>query len=262
MKTHQREAFTLVELLVVIGIIAILIAILLPTLTRARASANAVKCAANMQQMGQGIHVYVAQSRGKMPLAWERRWSSPPLVNGVGQGRGWTVFGLLLSVSKIPMTAFRGPADARGYTLTEAQFYMPFNSEINDMVANYPFDYTVTVVGYGLPNRRIPWSVAWDDPTTPNRGPLDAARIRSAATKMIVWDGYCAIFTLGGGAATLLGWDGRNSGPLWNTTIFRHDPGRGPNCLFADGHVEIKPDWTPVKTPPAKEDFFTMPYSR
>jgi prepilin-type N-terminal cleavage/methylation domain-containing protein/prepilin-type processing-associated H-X9-DG protein len=266
MRTRQRAAFTLVELLVVIGIIAVLIAILLPALTRARAQANVVKCAANLQQMGQGIQIYITQSKGKMPLAWQRRWSAPPLPNAVGQGRGWTMFGLLLEVARIPMKVFRCPADTRNYTLTEAQFYMPFDDEIIGWETKFPFDYTVMVIGYTNPARRIPWSVAWDDTVIPNKGPLDAARVKSPAIKMLVWDGYCAILTVGGGvgggANFFLDWDGLGPYPLWVPTVFRHDRTRGPNCLFADGHVETKIDWTPLKTRPAKDDYFTMPYYR
>lgn len=63
----RRSAFTLVELLVVIGIIALLIAILLPALARAREQANTVKCQSNIKQLCTALVMYAGEHKGKFP---------------------------------------------------------------------------------------------------------------------------------------------------------------------------------------------------
>jgi len=78
---RNRAAFTLVELLVVIGIIAILIGVLMPALSRARHAANTVKCAANLRNLAQGMLEYAA--------LYQNYIAGAPC----NTGGGWTVVG-------------------------------------------------------------------------------------------------------------------------------------------------------------------------
>lgn len=76
-----RNAFTLVELLVVIGIIAVLIGILLPSLNRAREAANQIKCSSNMRGIGQGLADYLANYAGVYPASYS--YVGQTVSNGV-----------------------------------------------------------------------------------------------------------------------------------------------------------------------------------
>src|SRR5687768_6513021 len=62
-----QRGFTLVELLVVIGIIALLISILLPALNKAREAGNRTQCLSNLRQLSQATMMFATENRGWMP---------------------------------------------------------------------------------------------------------------------------------------------------------------------------------------------------
>jgi prepilin-type N-terminal cleavage/methylation domain-containing protein/prepilin-type processing-associated H-X9-DG protein len=77
----KRRAFTLVELLVVISIIAILIALLLPALARAKQQALTVQCAANLRSIGQSLYEYTNTYEDSIPFDIEQNnalWGGQP----------------------------------------------------------------------------------------------------------------------------------------------------------------------------------------
>lgn len=81
MRIHRPaspSAFTLVELLVVIGIIAVLIGILLPTLSNAQRSAREVKCQSNIRQLCSSLINYAAENKGKFPPNINQLIPAPP----------------------------------------------------------------------------------------------------------------------------------------------------------------------------------------
>ncbi|MHC4323422.1 MAG: prepilin-type N-terminal cleavage/methylation domain-containing protein [Planctomycetota bacterium] len=72
---RKDKAFTLIELLVVISIIALLMAILLPSLGKAREQARRASCMANLRSIGQGIYLYAHDNDGRLvPGDWRVSW--------------------------------------------------------------------------------------------------------------------------------------------------------------------------------------------
>jgi prepilin-type N-terminal cleavage/methylation domain-containing protein len=114
-----RRGFTLIELLVVIAIIAILAALLLPALSRAKIKAQRIVCVNNLKQLANGWHLYVSDSSDWLP---PNNWdgvagdsaASPPGSWVVGNARGTTTVNIQKRVQwpyHPSVGIFRCPAD-------------------------------------------------------------------------------------------------------------------------------------------------------
>ncbi len=117
-RNKKKKSFTLIELLVVVAIIAVLVAILLPSIQRARESAKGLVCATQIRQLYQEVWTYIQENNDFLPQA-EGAWGAPYYWYHLGDenlrdaGTIWTVSPKrqinwkLVRCPSVPMDLFR-----------------------------------------------------------------------------------------------------------------------------------------------------------
>jgi prepilin-type N-terminal cleavage/methylation domain-containing protein len=130
---RRRQAFTLVELLIVIGIIALLVAILLPTVAQVRQSSKRVACASNLRQIGVALIQYYHDCNHRLPARWNGLDLANPHVLRYHDGPE--------DVSDV-MERYAGSRDV---------FYCPGNSQNRTAAEWWPYKTRTIAVTYQFP---------------------------------------------------------------------------------------------------------------
>jgi len=144
---QRCKGFTLVELLVVIGIIALLISILIPTLGKARNQAQRIKCQANLQQIGQVWHMYANENDGWFPILFEERLNSSGAKVRYSNGN-WA---LLFADNRPLKVDYRSMMKDRYKMPSGNIFYCPNYRSYTGSDTNSDWSYTRTDTSSGLP---------------------------------------------------------------------------------------------------------------